>query len=208
MEKIVMKIAVIGAAGNAAQRIVREALDRGHEVTAIGPNPDKLAALGATATATGDITRPDDLAPLLAGHDVVVSAVRFVKYDPAQLLQAVRTSGVSRLAVVGGAGSLTSPAGGTVAEGPNFPEAARPEATAGARVLDALRAEPSLDWTFLSPSAIFAAGERTGIFRLGKDDLLVSVDGKSHISFEDYAIAFVDELEAGAHSRQRFTVGY
>ncbi|PHP66774.1 3-beta hydroxysteroid dehydrogenase [Zhengella mangrovi] len=203
-----MKIAVIGAAGNAGQRIVSEALSRGHQITAIGPTASKLEALGDVTAVTGDITAPDDLASKLAGHDIVVSAVRFVRYEPKQLLDAVRKSGVSRLAVIGGAGSLTSPAGGLVKDGPNFPAVALPEATAGGKVLDALQDESDIDWTFLSPSAIFAAGERTGDFRLGKDELLIAADGKSHISFEDFAVAFLDEIEMPKHSRQRFTVGY
>jgi len=203
-----MKIAVIGAAGNAGQRIVREALDRGHEVAALGPNPDKLEALGATTFAVADITDPAALAPRLKGHDVVVSAVRFVRYEPDLLLDAVRAADVDRLAIVGGAGSLRGPGGGRVADGPNFPEAAKPEAAAGQRVLDRLQEETDIDWTFLSPSVAFTAGARTGIFRLGGDDLLVGADGKSAISFEDFAIALLDEIEKPRHSRRRFTVGY
>lgn len=203
-----MKIAVIGAAGNVGQRIVREALSRGHEVAALGPNRDKLEALGATRVAVADITDPAALARELSGHDVVASAVRFVRYEPEALLDAVRASGVPRLAIVGGAGSLQSPAGGLVAEGPNFPEAAKPEAAAGQRLLDRLRTETGIDWTFLSPSAVFTAGERTGEFRLGDDQLLIGADGKSAISFEDFAVAFLDEIEKPAHSRRRFTIGY
>lgn len=202
-----MKIAVIGASGNAGRRIVNEAQRRGHEVTAIGPTEEKLKELGACAVKTGDVTKPDELSGKLAGHDLVISSVRFVRYQPDDLLTAVAKSGVSRLLVVGGAGTLRSPAGGLVAEGPNFPEAAKPEAAAGAKVLERLRSESEIDWTFLSPSAVFAAGERTGKFRLGQDDLLVA-DGKSSISFEDYAIALLDEAETPRHSRQRFTVGY
>jgi uncharacterized protein len=89
-----------------------------------------------------------------------------------------------------------------------FPEAFKAEARAGARFLERLRAETDLDWTFLSPSADFAPGTRTGRFRLGTDQLLCDAQGKSHISMEDFAIAMVDELERHAHSRQRFTVGY
>lgn len=203
-----MKIAVIGAAGNVGQRIVSEALSRGHEVTALGPNRDTLETLGATKVAVADITDPEALTGDLSGHDVVVSAVRFVRYEPEALLDAVRAAGVPRLAVVGGAGSLRSPAGGLVAEGPNFPEAAKPEADAGKRLLDRLRAETGIDWTFLSPAAVFTAGERTGEFRLGGDDLLIGADGKSAISYEDFAVAFLDEIENPAHSRRRFTIGY
>ena len=128
--------------------------------------------------------------------------------DLAELLEAVRVAGVSRLAIVGGAGSLRSPAGGLVADGPNFPEVAKAEAAAGKRLLDRLQTETAIDWTFLSPAAVFTAGERTGAFRLGDDDLLIGADGKSAISFEDFAIGFLDEIENPAHSRRRFTIGY
>jgi putative NADH-flavin reductase len=148
------------------------------------------------------------LSRLLAGHDIAVSAVRFVKYDPDMLLDAVRSSGVRRLAVVGGAGSLQTPNGSPVSETSTFPEAAKAEAAAGARMLERLRAETEIDWTFLSPSARFFAGARTKTFRVGADVLLVDQDGTSSISYEDYAVAFVDELENSRHSRRRFTVGY
>ncbi|KQV41311.1 NAD(P)-dependent oxidoreductase [Rhizobium sp. Root1204] len=203
-----MKIAVIGAAGNAGRRIVQEAVKRGHEVTAIGPTLEKLTELGAASAVVGDVTKPEELAGKLAGHDVIVSSARFVRYEPVDLLTAAKTSGVPRLVVVGGAGSLRSAAGGLVAEGPNFPEAAKSEAAAGMKLLEQLRKENELDWTFLSPSAVFSAGERTGKFRLGEDELLVSAEGKSHISFEDYAIALLDEIENPRNSRKRFTVGY
>lgn len=91
---------------------------------------------------------------------------------------------------------------------PDFPEAYRPEATAGAAFLDALRRERELDWTFISPSAEFVPGARTQKFRLGVDELLVDSSGRSWISFEDYAIAFLDEFAREAHIRQRITVGY
>jgi putative NADH-flavin reductase len=82
------------------------------------------------------------------------------------------------------------------------------EAEAGGAFLDLLRAEKELNWTFLSPSALFVAGERTGKFRLGTDQLLTAADGKSSISFEDFAVALADEIERPAHIRQRFTIGY
>jgi putative NADH-flavin reductase len=91
---------------------------------------------------------------------------------------------------------------------PGFPVAYKAEAEAGAAFLDLLRAEKELNWTFLSPSALFVAGERTGKFRLGTDQLLTAADGKSSISFEDFAVALADEIERPAHIRQRFTVGY
>lgn len=203
-----MKIAILGAAGHAGRRIVAEALTRGHQVLALGPTRETLESLGDVQVATADITEPVTLAPILAGVDVMVSAVRFVRYDPDALVSVAVQSGVPRLLVVGGAGSLLGPTGALVADGPTFPEDAKPEAAAGQNVLNRLKAEPALNWTFLSPSAVFTAGERTGRFRLGKDHLLIGADGKSHISFEDYAVAMLDEIETPAHPRQRFTVGY
>ena len=91
---------------------------------------------------------------------------------------------------------------------PNFPAEYKPESLAGTKFLSVLREEKELDWTFLSPSALFVPGERTGKFRIGGDQLLVAADGQSHISMENFAIALVDELEHPRHSRQRFTVGY
>ena len=116
--------------------------------------------------------------------------------------------GVKRLLVVGGAGSLLLPSGHRVIDSPDFPEAYKAEANAGVRFLDTLRQEPTLDWTFLSPSAEFVEGQRSGHYTLGKDHLLIGADGKSWITFADYAIAMLDELEKPAHSRARFTVGY
>ena len=157
---------------------------------------------------TGDAAQPASLAPLLASHDVVISATRFQSSDPKALIAAVKQAGVKRLMVVGGAASLEVAPGQALFDAPGFPETYKVEAAAGRQALDALRAEKELDWTFLSPSAEFAPGERTGKFRLGGDQLLSDANGKSWISMEDYAIAFVDELETPKHSRQRFTVGY
>ena len=110
--------------------------------------------------------------------------------------------------MVGGAGSLLLPGGSKVIDSPGFPEEYKAEASAGGVYLETLRKEQDLDWTFLSPSAEFVEGERTGHFRLGQDDQLVSAEGRSWITFADYAIAMLDEVEKPAHSRQRFTVGY
>ena len=91
---------------------------------------------------------------------------------------------------------------------PNFPAQYKAEAEKGGAFLDLLRQEKELNWTFLSPSALFVPGERTGKFRLGKDQLLTAADGKSSISFEDFAVALADEIERPAHIKSRFTVGY
>jgi putative NADH-flavin reductase len=202
-----MKIALIGASGHIGSRLVAELTSRGHDVTAIARNPEKVAA-GAHVTAKkGDVSDKEGLAQLLAGHDAVISSVHFLQFDPDVLLDAVRASGVKRYLVVGGAGSLEVAPGVTLVSTPNFPAEYKDEATKGGEYLDKLRQEKVLDWTFLSPSAVIAPGERTGKFRLGKDQLLTSDKG-STISTEDYAVALVDEIEKPAHSRQRFTVGY
>lgn len=134
--------------------------------------------------------------------------MHFTASDPEKLIGAVRQAGVPRYLVVGGAGSLEVAPGKRLLDSPDFPAAYRAEAEGGAAFLARLKQEQALDWTFLSPSADFHAGERTGRFRLGTDQLLVAADGRSHISFEDFAVALVDEVEAPRHSRARFTVGY
>ena len=201
------KIALIGASGNAGSRILKELSDRGHQVTAIARNPEKIAALPNVVAKKGDVFDQAALSELLKGHDAVISSVHFTASDPATLIDAVRASGVQRYLVVGGAGSLEIAPGQRVVDLPDFPAAYKAEATKGAEFLDKLKQEKQLDWTFLSPSAEFVPGERTGKFRIGKDNLL-SNDQGSRISFEDYAIALADEIEKPQHSRQRFTVGY
>lgn len=204
-----MKIAIIGATGNVGQRLVAESLSRNHSVTAIARNTDGLSEQKGLTRTPGDVNDPTNLAAVLQGHDVVISTVAFRQGDPHKLIGAVRESGVKRYLVVGGAGSLWSKPGVKHINTPQFPEFAREEATKGQLFLDVLLKEADdLEWTMLSPSALFTAGERTGTFRQGTDDLLVGADGKSWISYEDYAIALLDEVEQPKHIRQRFTVGY
>ena len=200
-------VALIGASGNAGARILTELSNRGHQVTAIARNPDRIAVLPGVTAAKGDVFDGEGLASLLKGHDVVISSVHFSASDPAILIKAVRASGVKRYLVVGGAGSLEVAPGQRLVDQPDFPAEYKEEALGGARFLDLLKDVDDLDWTFLSPSAMFVPGERTGRFRLGKDALLANENGSS-ISFEDYAIAMVDEIETPKHSRQRFTVSY
>lgn len=201
------KIALVGASGNAGSRILKELSDRGHQVTAIARAPEKIASLPNVLAKKGDVFDQAALSELLKGHDAVISSVHFTASDPLKLIEAVRASGVQRYLVVGGAGSLEIAPGQRVVDLPDFPAAYKAEATKGAEFLDLLKQEKQLDWTFLSPSAEFVPGERTGKFRIGKDSLLSNDEG-SRISFEDYAIALVDEIEKPQHSRQRFTVGY
>jgi hypothetical protein len=203
-----MKIAVVGASGNAGSRIVSELASRGHTVTAIARHPEKIAAGPNVTAKQGDVMDQAGLARLFAGHDVAISSVHFLGSDPVRLIGAISDSKVGRYLVVGGAGSLEVAPGVRLVTTPGFPVAYKAEAEKGGAFLDLLRAEKELNWTFLSPSALFTAGQRTGKFRLGTDQLLTADDGKSWISFEDFAVALADEIERPAHIRQRFTVGY
>jgi len=202
-----MKIALIGATGNAGSRILAELSRRGHHVTAIARHSEKLPALPGVTPLKADAGDVAGLAAAIKGHDAVVSAVHFTASDPHKLIAAVHQAGVSRYLVVGGAGSLEVAPGVKLIDTPEFPAIYKAEAAAGGVFLDLLRRETVLDWSFLSPSAMFVPGERTGKFRLGHDQLLTNDKGSS-ISFEDYAIALADEIEKPHHSRQRFTVGY
>ena len=203
-----MKVAVLGASGRAGSEIVKELAHRGHQVTGVARNPARIPIGDGITAVSGDAGDPAALAPLLKGADAVVSAIMFIDTDPEKLIATVKTAGVPRYLVVGGAGSLEAAPGLKVIDTPNFPEAYKAESAAGGRFLDRLRTETDLDWTFLSPSAVFEGGARTGQFRLGGDALLVGADGHSAISFPDYAIAMADEIEQPKHSRRRFTVGY
>jgi uncharacterized protein len=203
-----MKIAIAGASGRAGSRITAELARRGHHVTAIARHPDKIERLAGVTPVKGDVLDQAELTRLWSGHDAAVSSVHFMASDPDRLIGAARDSKVGRYLVVGGAGSLEVAPGVRLVTTPGFPAQYKAEAEKGAAFLDLLRLQKDLNWTFLSPSALFVEGERTGKFRLGTDQLLTASDGKSWISFEDFAVALADEIERPAHPRARFTVGY
>jgi putative NADH-flavin reductase len=205
---MIMKVAVIGATGNIGSKIVIELLTRGHDVSGITRHPEQLQPNVKFTARRGDVNNDAELTALLAGHDAVISVVKFHLMDPNILIRAIKKAGVKRLLVVGGAGSLEVAPGVQLVDTPDFPEAWKSEALAGRDFLNILRDQRELDWTFLSPSALLEPGERTGEFRLGTDRLLVDGKGESKISIKDYAVAMVNELESPRHSRQRFTVGY
>jgi len=203
-----MRVSLIGATGNAGSRILAELARRRHEVTAIVRHPERVPQLAGVVAKQCDANRAVDLAPLLTDHDVVVSSLHFLHGQADKLIDAVRRSRVSRYVVVGGAGSLDNGSGVKLIDAGGVPEPYKAESRAGCDFLDLLRQTSDLDWTFLSPPAQFVAGERTGVFRLGTDTALRDVGGRSWISYEDYALALVDEIEQPRHSRRRFTVGY
>ncbi len=203
-----MKVAHIGATGRVGSKILAELLRRGHSVTAIARNPEKVPANPNVTATRGDIAEPDKLALVVKGHEAVISSAPFIPGSSAGLLDAIRKSGVKRYIAVGGAGSLEVSPGKLVKDGANIPPEWLPAINEGTQMLTLLRAEPKLDWTFFSPAILIGPGERTGKFRLGGDQVVMGADGKSTISFDDYAIALVDELEQSRHVRKRFTIGY
>jgi putative NADH-flavin reductase len=203
-----MKVAHVGATGKVGSKILDELLRRGHTVTAISRNPDKAPARKGVVAAQGDVSDPDKLAAIIRGHEAVISSAPFSPGSSPGLLDAVRKSGVKRYIAVGGAGSLEVAPGKLLKDSSGIPAEWLPSINEGAEMLRLLRADKQLDWTFFSPAALIGPGERTGKFRLGKDQLITAADGKSSISYDDYAIALVDELEKPRHIRQRFTIGY
>jgi uncharacterized protein len=202
-----MKVALIGATGNAGSRVLAELLSRGHRVTAIVRNPERVET-SDVVTAVGVDGSSESLAAALRGHDAVISSARFVDLLPEILLPAVLASGVTRYLVVGGAGSLMHPDGIEEADQPTFPDFAKPNSKKGKELLEGLRQTDGLDWTFISPPRFFKAGERTARFRTGKDDMLMTSEGPTWISYEDMALAIVDELDKPKHLRERITIGY
>jgi len=212
-----MNIVLIGASGFIGSALRKEALARGHQVTALVSNPAKLESAPNLTVKRTDVLDPASLGEYFAGHDAVISAfsghaqqdVRaYYMQGMRSIVESAKRFPKLRLLVVGGAGSLETAPGKQVVDDPGFPAAWKASAEGARDALNLLRAEPELDWTMLSPAAVVAPGQRTGKFRLGADQLLVGVSGKSEISVEDYAVAMIDELERPAHRRQRFTVGY
>ena len=202
-----MKIVVLGASGRAGSEITRELASRGHAVTAIARKPEAIAT-GASITAVqGDASDATALAVLIKGADAVVSALHF-DVPAATLLSALKSAGVPRLLVTGGAASLEVAPGVRLIDTPEFPEDWKVFAQGGISFLDALKSETDIDWTFFSPAAVIEETPRLGHFRLGGDQLVTDDQGESRIGFSDYAIAMADEVERPQHSRTRFTAAY
>jgi len=203
--------AVVAANGKAGKLIVKEAIDRGMDVTAFVRGENQTVAEKAVVKDIMDLTAED-----LAGFDAVVDA--FGAWTPETLPQHSTTlahlcdcvAGTDvRLLVVGGAGSLYVNPEHTacVADGPDFPDAFKPLAAAMTKALEELRARNDVAWTYISPAGDFQAeGERTGAYILGGEELTLNEAGESIISYADYAIAMVDEIESGDHIRQRISV--
>jgi len=202
-----MKIAIMGATGNAGQRLVTEALSRGHQVTGISRHAGTQEHRAGVTWVTADINDTDDMAGKVAGHDAVILSMPFKELDSEAPFAVARKSGVWLL-VVGGAASLKTETGDVLIDTPGFPDFIKVEAEPARQFLNKLKAGVDFEWTFLSPAMFFGPGERTGTFRLGDETLLTAADGKSSISYEDFAIAMLDEIENPKHKNARFTVGY
>ena len=214
------KVALIGASGFVGTAILKELLSRGHEVTAVVRNPEKVSVKSEKLNIVkADVSDVNALSDALKGNDAVISA-----YNPGWtnpniyeetlknyplILKAVKQAGLKRLLIVGGAGTLFCAPGLRVVDSGAIPaEIMGGVKSLGEFYLNTLMNEKDLDWVFFSPAGSLEPGERTGKFRLGKDDLIVDENGKSHISVEDYAVAMVDELEKESHHYERFTIGY
>ncbi|KOP65173.1 3-beta hydroxysteroid dehydrogenase [Bacillus sp. FJAT-18019] len=210
-----MKVAIIGASGTIGKRITEEALRRGHDVTAILRNPERLEQEHERLNKVkADVMDPSSLEEAIQGHDAVISAFGPKFGQEEELLAAARTivegtkrGGVSRLLIVGGAGSLIGDTGVPLMDTPEFPEEIRPLARAHADAYDVYK-ESDLDWTYVSPAAVIEPGKRTGQFRIGMDRLVTDESGSSRISVEDFAVAMIDELDDPQFIKSRFTVAY
>ena len=213
-------LVLIGASGFVGSALLKEALDRGHKITAVVRHPEKITIVNKNLIVKqGDVSFIDTVSSVSKNADVVISA-----YNPGwknpdiavettrtykAIIEGVRQAGVKRLLVVGGAGSLFISPGKRLMDTGSMPESFLPAVRALADIyLIDLMAEKNIDWVFFSPAGDLHQGKRTGIFRLGKDDLVVNEKGESKISVQDYAVAMLDEIEKPAHHQERFTIGY
>jgi uncharacterized protein len=213
-KEIDMNIVVYGATGNAGSEIVKELVRRGHKVTGVARNVDPLKGKPGVTPKTDDLSNVDGIVAIIKGADVVVTAYQPPTDNTDALvdvtkreIEAVKKAGVPRLLVVGGAGLLEVAPGVTLIKSGYLPAEYMPIAVSHERALGVLRSS-DINWTYLSPGAFFVPGERTGKFRLGTKELIADAKGDSRISYADYAIALVNEIEKPAHERGSFSVGY
>jgi putative NADH-flavin reductase len=208
-----MKIVLYGASGMIGRRLLSKALGRGHPVTLVVRDRQRITPpKGRVLVVEGDVLDATSVAAAVKGHDAVLSAVgptpEIIAGAARSLIEGLTRAGVKRLVVVGGAGTLEVAPGVLLLQTPQSPAEYELVAQAHGTALNTFRQNTTLDWTFVSPAAFIQPGERTGRFQLGGDQLLVDAKGDSRISAEDFAVAFLDEIEKPAHLRQRFTVAY
>jgi putative NADH-flavin reductase len=216
-----MKVALIGASGFVGRAILDELINRGFLVTAITRNPENITPITNLKVLKADVLNPDEVTNAIKNCDAVISAYNAGWTNPnlyneflegsKAIQQGVKNSGIKRLIVVGGGGSLYIAEGLQLVDTPEFPKEFKAGASAARDYLNILKDEKELEWTFLSPAIEMhpgTSGERKGIYRTGLDNPVFDANQISAISVEDYAVAIVDELEHSKHIRQRFTVAY
>jgi hypothetical protein len=214
------RIAIIGASGFIGSAILKESLKRGHAVTAIVRNPEKITLIDPNLKILpGDVLAEESVSELVKGADVVISA-----YNPGwtnpnisndttkaykSIIDGVKKAKIPRLLIVGGAGSLYVAPDKRLMDTGVIPDSFMPAIESLAGVLYHLQKEEAeLDWAFFSPAGNIVPGEKKGTYRLGKDELVVNDKGESSISVEDYADAMLNEVEKPQHHMERFTIGY
>ena len=212
-----MKVAVLGASGWIGSHIVNEAKARGHEVIALVRDTSKVDDAGVEVRQFDLLDASADLAKATKDVDAVISAIggravgnhEIVRNTAKKLLTELPVAGVNRLLWVGGAGSLEVAPGVELVTVPDFPAEYKDEAIAMGEALKVFRTTSSdLNWTFVSPAAEIFPGEKEAPYRVGGEQLLTDEQGASRISVSDYAVAMIDELEAGKYPNQRIGVAY
>lgn len=215
-----MKIAIIGATGFVGSKLVKEAADRGLQVTAIARNAEKTEP-GNINKVSVDVNNVDELSEVLKGHDTIISAYNAGWTNPniyddflagsRAIQEASKRAGVKRLIVIGGAGSLYTAVNQQLVDTEGFPAEIKPGALAARDYLNILKEEKELDWAFFSPAIEMHPGittGRTGKYRLGKDHPVVDENNVSKLSAEDVAVVLIDEAQHPKHHHQRFTAAY
>ena len=213
-----MKLAIIGATGFVGSAVLQEALQQGHDVTAIVRHPEKLAVHPSLTAKAVSVFDEAALADVLRGHVAVISAYNPGWTNPdiqsqmiegsAHIVNATKQAKVPSLLVVGGAGSLEVAPGVQLVDTPQFPAEWKEGALGAREVLNQLRKEKELNWRFISPAVFLEPGKRTGQFRYGDDAVLFNDDQPARISVEDLAVAIVEEIAAPRYNQRRFTVAY
>jgi len=216
-----MKVALIGASGFVGTAILIELINRDHQVTAIVRNPENIAQSENVKAITANALDANEVAETVKGHDAVISAYNAGWANPnlyneflqgsKAIQEGVKKSGIKRLIIVGGGGSLYVAEGLQLVDTPEFPQEFKAGALSARDYLNILKEEKELDWTFLSPAVEMhqgTSGKRKGAYRKGLDQPVFDANNRSIISVEDTAVAIVDELEHPQHIRQRFTIAY
>jgi putative NADH-flavin reductase len=215
------KVAVIGATGFVGAHVVAELANRGYAVEALVRDASKVKSQENVTAKSVDVNNVDELAEALKGNDAVISTFNAGWTNPnlyndflngsENIQKAVEQSGVKRLIVVGGAGSLYTQDNVQIVDTPDFPDAYKPGATAARDYLNKIKENKTLDWTFFSPAVEMNqanVGERTGKYRTSLETPVFDENGRSRLSVEDVAVVLVDELEQNNHIRERFTAAY